>query len=454
MNTKTRYRQAYDKVEITKVFSGFTDHHNYWCLDNIFVDDSRDLSIPLLTEWSEKSITDTVIDLDGLSSAERNALFRSNEYKAWKCATFKDVNNFEVNVRLVEEPDDWVFEESKYNTCAIGAYSYANWSGTGASSSWSKNVREPVTFLLQDPDFQDQTGVAPTDFTAFIDYASSDAALLGSESFSIANFLAELKELHMLQKLFKFKWADEPLRTAAEVNLGWNFGIAPMISDIIAMYDIAMSLQERIDKWNSMADAGVLMNKHARSRGNLGPFQFEKGYQDAWGSWVSGKVTADVKSFSTYYHLYYHPVRIPDLNIKDIYFSVLGLRNPAEIVWEGIPFSFLVDWVYNVGDIISLWTNAEPVIQMDIVTFGYSRKLDMAVTSTAHRYRGDFVFTARVPINVSCGRYEGTYTAYERKKLLVESLPEQTARSVGEWQLADIGLKKASLLASLAIVLS
>lgn len=451
MNTKTRYREAFPTVRTFKTFEHYLDHYYVICGDIVYSDDVRTPGASLLTAWHEKSITDTVLDLTGMTDVERKSYFASLEYVNWKCKTFKNVNNFEAHIELVEEPAAVNHHNHHPTRCSVdGRDEYAT--GTAVYNYGAKDLREPVSFLLASDSFQEKTGVQEVDFAQFIDYASQDAVLLGSKSFSIANFLAELTELKMLTKLFKFKTSD-PLRTAAEGNLAWNFGISPFIGDIVKMYDIFLSLQGRIDAWNSMAEMGVLMNKHSRSRGNLAPFFHEENWEDPWSSFTRGTVKADVKSFSTYYHLYYRPIAIPDLGIQDIYFSVLGLRDPLNVVWEAIPFSFLVDWVYNVGDLIDHWSAADPIISMEIESFGYSRKLEMSVESTGESYRRDYNFSTDLN-SLSLGKYMGTYVSYERQKLPVDSLPSLTAKDVGEWTLGDFGLKKASLIASLAIVLS
>lgn len=37
--------------------------------------------------------------------------------------------------------------------------------------------------------------------------------------------------------------------------------------------------------------------------------------------------------------------------------SVWGLDKPFETIWELIPFSFIIDWFFTVGDVISSWTS-------------------------------------------------------------------------------------------------
>jgi hypothetical protein len=403
-----------------------------------------------LTKWSEKTITDQVIDLSGMTRDQRKAFFSSRDYAMWRCKTFKNVNNFDVDVNLVEYPAENHYTDFNPTRCSGRLETGDGLATHGADAAYE--LREPVSFLLHSDSFKNRTGVADVDFSEFIRKASADAALLGSESFSVANFLAELRDFKQLLKLFKTDFSD-PIRLIAEVNLSWNFGVAPFVGDIVAMYDIALNLQNRIDKWNKMADDGILMNQHKRSRANMDPFTFSESWTDpVGGAFSNGTVSANV-SFATRYHIYYLPVRIPTIDMNDIFFSVLGLRDPANIIWEAIPWSFLVDWVYNVSDIIDAWTAKDPVIKMEIMTFGYSRSLDMSVESTGTSVRRDYNYSSDTT-PLSLGKYTGTYTAYERYTIPVENLPETNPIDVGEFQLSDFGLKRASLVASLVVVLT
>jgi hypothetical protein len=36
--------------------------------------------------------------------------------------------------------------------------------------------------------------------------------------------------------------------------------------------------------------------------------------------------------------------------------SIWGITEPIEAIWELVPFSFIVDWIFNVGDVLASWT--------------------------------------------------------------------------------------------------
>lgn len=56
-----------------------------------------------------------------------------------------------------------------------------------------------------------------------------------------------------------------------------------------------------------------------------------------------------------------------------------GLSNPASVAWEVFPFSFLLDWVFNVGDFLSSLTD---FAGMNLEYISRSRKYDVLITRT------------------------------------------------------------------------
>lgn len=64
-----------------------------------------------------------------------------------------------------------------------------------------------------------------------------------------------------------------------------------------------------------------------------------------------------------------------------------GLINPASVVWEVIPFSFVVDWFFNVGSVLSSLTDLaglsliDPQVSYHVTTYEERRYIDPAKTS-------------------------------------------------------------------------
>jgi len=95
------------------------------------------------------------------------------------------------------------------------------------------------------------------------------------------------------------------------------------------------------------------------------------------------------------------------LNIPKAQFSSLGLVNPLYLVWEELPFSFVVDWFSPIGNVLNSWTAA----------FGwaylggcYSTKIGTRM-STGSVKSYDDGSTLYLPN----GLFEGAGTVYARK---------------------------------------
>lgn len=84
-------------------------------------------------------------------------------------------------------------------------------------------------------------------------------------------------------------------------------------------------------------------------------------------------------------------------NLNSLKLKQLGFTNPAALFWEAVPFSFLVDWVVNIGDILSTYddfigmtvsqpfTTSSEVLDLDM-RYGwvfYSREKHIHVTRSA-----------------------------------------------------------------------
>jgi len=64
--------------------------------------------------------------------------------------------------------------------------------------------------------------------------------------------------------------------------------------------------------------------------------------------------------------------------------DILGLRLTPSVIWEAIPFSFVVDWFLNVQDWLESREN--PLINPDVIIYDYSlsHKLSFAVKGVFH----------------------------------------------------------------------
>lgn len=255
---------------------------------------------------------------------------------------------------------------------------------------------------------------------------------------SILNFLYELKDF---KRLANSIWArlnnrvgtDEvlrqafggvsklskrnskaPLKDIAKSYLQYKFAWAPFISDIVSMYNALRNLEKRLSDLKKRAGKPQSRRYSTLVPGTTIPEIVL--YQDYVG--MPGGSVGDFSprakirvvrhaSEGVYYHanMRYSYQLPPEVNgihgqIK-AYMDALGFRlNPA-IVWNALPFTFLVDWFFNVGEVLGRFSVDNLQIKVGISEFCQSAKSTLSISAYAslnwqqqytERWYGEFPF--------------------------------------------------------------
>lgn len=283
-----------------------------------------------------------------------------------------------VNGRLLERFDDATGARSRWNPCSH----YKAVSTEGVPCEFVEDRENPTrwtyggNFVPQfagdvifgvDADLCDP--VPPPEVAGPI----SQRALINATrdvpmKVSIANFLWELKEGPKALLPRVQKWASG--KTPADLLLWWKFGIEPTIRDVKELLKIWASAVKRLDHLKKVNRRLVTIRTHdgrAWCRGSDGPPEdsLAKSWNPLYPNLVSRRASHEVDvdiTMQVYYDL-------QGLDGPLAFWNTLaasaGLANPAAIVWEGIPFSFVVDWFVRVGD----WIDSNlcvPIFEGDI----------------------------------------------------------------------------------------
>jgi len=118
--------------------------------------------------------------------------------------------------------------------------------------------------------------------------------------------------------------------------LEFHFGWAPLVGDIYNCIDILATSPNP----NPFTVKGKAVNFHHE--------YYQKGgspFFEVYSRQINGRVRAKCG------------VTIAVRNATTYTASRMGIVNPASVLWEVIPFSFVVDWFVNVGDFLSQWTD-------------------------------------------------------------------------------------------------
>lgn len=193
--------------------------------------------------------------------------------------------------------------------------------------------------------------------------------------FSLGNFLYELREVKDLITgwgLYRKRLID----ALSDVSLNWNFGLRPFIRDLLSIARACFNVRDKLLDLKS--GAGSLQVRHYSETVDSRQLSREWTLQTAGMSidnreewWV-----AQIRRTASMTYTYQMPDIDEDLLKLYSYLDAVGLNlNPA-IVWEAIPYSFVVDWFINVGDFLAQLRKKWIPISIYIKDFGVSERFD------------------------------------------------------------------------------
>lgn len=230
---------------------------------------------------------------------------------------------------------------------------------------------------------------------------------------SLSVFIAELRDIPglMMKKLDKFK-------NLGSNYLGYQFGWKPFLSDIRSWYESCVQLDRRIaqlqrdnGRWirrggTLFEDTDITQGRAATGRCSPMTATYPEGYE--WSIEESKKVW-----FSGAFRYY-----IPGLmskkwgrlkSIKKLWDLELG----PEQIYQLIPFSWLLDWFTNVGDVIGNYTS-----QMeDNLTAKYAYVMLESTRITRRKVWGHTMYyDARVSTSSQPQPFDCSYVITEKSK--------------------------------------
>jgi hypothetical protein len=168
-------------------------------------------------------------------------------------------------------------------------------------------------------------------------------------------------------RLKSLKKAGVSTRDVAEAHLSYAFGLMPLVSDARGIWDVINNFDKRLEDFQSRQ--GRPQVRHFRQ---LGEVQSESESNVPTSSyWMlhSYKRECRVDKFATMRYTY----TVPGIYEEQARFralrDMLGLRFGFSTAWELIPFSFVIDWIFNVGALLKRFER--PLIQANVVVKDY-----------------------------------------------------------------------------------
>jgi hypothetical protein len=260
------------------------------------------------------------------------------------------------------------------------------------------------------------------------DMIRNDASLLDMQDVNILAFIGELKDVKRLIELFKFKNIDDKM--VSDKFLGVEFGLLPFAGDIVKIRSAILDLPNKLGKWNDFAQREKIMNKHCVIEDIDNTITDETDYKiQTTVGYTKINYRAKMKGtekIKVLGHVYFRPKPFAVSEIESLRASILGAGQIASALWQLLPFSFIVDWFLNVGDLIDRITSADPKLQLEVVSCGYSIRHKTEVQS-------DFYVTSILGEHKLHHIVDG-YDSYERIPLSPTWLQEKSHWGVMRWE--------------------
>lgn len=242
-------------------------------------------------------------------------------------------------------------------------------------------------------------------------------------------------------------------RVAAGDHLAWSFGIRPMISDLQEICVILSSLTKRVRRFLTSAER---LEQRRRFRTSVSAQEFLELFTprvDIEGGSVAltpnfephaGFVqNGEFAVVNTMDFSYYVQTLIDvDNRLLGIWQS-LGIKPDASIIWELIPFSFVVDWFVKVGDFLSDYGSMD-VISADVNIHMFTESIRARVT-----YSPDWRSFEPARPDVYLVGVDGDATSFLTSQYYFRYFAEPNTEAVQFVTDGDINLNRVALSASL-----
>lgn len=201
---------------------------------------------------------------------------------------------------------------------------------------------------------------------------------------SLANFLYELKDMKgMIPSIDRRSIS----KTVGNNFLAFEFGVQPFISDIKAILALSDSVDKRIK--HLLETQGKHTNlSFERDVPLAEAFSFNVSFQDPLDSSDSGNHYRFTRTGAKA-HLHIGGKLYQDLSdLSDSMAKLKGLaasggfNHPARVIWNAIPYSFVVDWFFHVGKLLDSLTVQPFGGEYEVSDVGYSVKTEALFVAT------------------------------------------------------------------------
>jgi len=150
----------------------------------------------------------------------------------------------------------------------------------------------------------------------------------------------------------------------ASSYLTWEFGLKPLISDVLKLIEFFEAYENRVNEIDRLVSKGGLKRKRTLHNEEVEESHSKATINSTYSCWV--KATAVTRTtLKVWASIEWKPVPgFSHLNYADqlhrLRELMLGLHPSSTIsnIWEGLPWSWLIDWAANVGEVLQAYNNS------------------------------------------------------------------------------------------------
>lgn len=197
-----------------------------------------------------------------------------------------------------------------------------------------------------------------------------------------------------LEAIGGFNRLDRPFKKLSKSYLSYQFGWRPLFNDIVSAIQVVSGFHQKFWRyiqenqkpqqsyygvWIPGTESGETIH-WSNSSGN-GPVG---GWYGPWAPKASLRVVLEKSQGVRYHATCRYRYQIPDelrtaAGKTKAFLDALGVsQNPATI-WNAIPYTFLIDWVVNVGSYLDRLRVDNVPIKTEILDFCHSARVERAV---------------------------------------------------------------------------
>lgn len=183
------------------------------------------------------------------------------------------------------------------------------------------------------------------------------------ERISFAEFLGGLTKLKELLPSI----SGDVLRDLASAHLNQKFGWENLINDLKRLSTLLKDIQDRLAWLRKTYGRPTRLGFYSSNvyEPLLAPLAREVRAYPGWSNrYVPVSYRADYRAGSWLIQRLNH---LDDMiGLFRSFVGALGLNNPVKAVWVNLPFSFVVDWFFNISSHLDRLTAAKPAEQWDL----------------------------------------------------------------------------------------